>query len=54
MTDMDQASTTPVPSEIIQDERKAYETPTLTDFGSFSEITQGTFGGEGTDNTNYS
>lgn len=36
------------------DERKAYVTPTLTDFGSCAEITQGTFAGVGADNGVYS
>ena len=30
-----------IASEAAQSERKAYSTPTLTDFGSFAEITQG-------------
>ena len=51
---MDQASSTPVSTETIQDERKAYETPTLTDFGSFAEITQGPPGGLGPDSGIYS
>jgi len=37
---MDQATTFPTP-ETATTERKPYVTPTLTDFGSFSEITQG-------------
>ena len=35
---MDQISVT---QETPQPERKPYTTPTLTDFGSFAEITQG-------------
>ncbi|MDQ3280046.1 MAG: hypothetical protein M3Q69_01390 [Acidobacteriota bacterium] len=35
-------------------ERKPYVTPTLTDFGSCAEITQGTFLGSGPDNGAYS
>jgi hypothetical protein len=34
--------------------KKDYATPTLTDFGSFAEITQGTFAGVGADNVVYS
>lgn len=33
---------------------KEYVTPKLTDFGSFAEITQGTFAGVGADNGVYS
>jgi hypothetical protein len=36
------------------EERKSYTTPTLTDFGSCAEITQGTFAGVGADNGVYS
>ena len=32
---------TPAVQEPTADERKPYSTPTLTDFGSFAEITQG-------------
>ena len=35
-------------------DRKHYTAPTLQDFGSFSENTQGTFAGVGTDNSIYS
>ena len=35
-------------------ERKPYVTPTLIDFGSCAEITQGTFAGVGADNGIYS
>jgi hypothetical protein len=38
----------------IENTRKEYVTPSLTDFGSFSEITQGTFAGVGADNGVYS
>jgi len=34
--------------------RKEYVKPSLTDFGSFAEITQGTFAGVGADNGVYS
>jgi hypothetical protein len=34
-------TTNPVAQEATQSERKPYSTPTLTDFGSFAEITQG-------------
>lgn len=51
---MDQASTAPVSTETTNADRKPYVTPTLTDFGSFSEITQGTFAGVGADNAIYS
>lgn len=37
-----------------QTERKTYVVPTLIDFGSCAEITQGTFTGLGVDNANYS
>jgi hypothetical protein len=36
------------------DDRKSYVTPTLTDFGSCAEITQGTFAGVGADSGIYS
>ena len=51
---MDQASITPAATETVQSDRKPYVTPTLTDFGSFSEITQGTFAGVGADSGIYS
>jgi hypothetical protein len=51
---MDQNNNVPVSHDSVQAERKAYNTPTLTDFGSFAEITQGTFAGVGPDNTIYS
>lgn len=35
-------------------DRKPYVTPTLVDFGSCAEITQGTFAGVGADNGIYS
>jgi hypothetical protein len=35
-------------------ERKPYVTPSLTDFGSCAEITQGSFAGVGADNGVYS
>ena len=35
-------------------ERKPYVTPSLTDFGSCAEITQGTFINVGADNGTYS
>jgi hypothetical protein len=38
----------------IEEIRKEYVTPSLTDFGSFAEITQGTFAGVGVDNGVYS
>ncbi len=37
-----------------QTERKPYVAPTLTDFGSFADLTQGTFAGVGADNGIYS
>jgi len=37
-----------------ENDRKPYVTPTLTDFGSCAEITQGTFAGVGADNGVYS
>jgi hypothetical protein len=40
--------------DMVQLERKPYETPTMTDFGSVAEVTQGTFAGSGTDNAVYS
>lgn len=52
---MDQSSiATPVATETAQADRKTYVTPTLTDFGSFSEITQGSFAGVGADSGIYS
>jgi hypothetical protein len=50
---MDQTNT-PVSMDAVQTDRKAYNTPTLTDFGSFAEITQGTFAGVGPDSGVYS
>jgi hypothetical protein len=38
----------------IETERKQYVAPTLTDFGSCAELTQGTFAGVGVDNGVYS
>jgi hypothetical protein len=38
----------------IETERKPYVTPTLVDFGSCVELTQGTFAGVGVDNGVYS
>lgn len=35
-------------------DRKPYSTPTLADFGSCAELTQGTFAGVGPDNGIYS
>jgi hypothetical protein len=35
-------------------DRKPYVTPTLTDFGSCAELTQGTFAGVGVDSGIYS
>jgi hypothetical protein len=47
-------NTTQVPTqETAQAERKSYSTPTLTDFGSFAEITQGGFANVGADNGAY-
>jgi asparagine synthase (glutamine-hydrolysing) len=37
-----------------EETRKPYETPTLTDFGSCAELTQGTFAGVGADSGIYS
>jgi hypothetical protein len=37
-----------------ENERKPYSAPTLTDFGSCAEITQGTFAGVGLDSGVYS
>jgi hypothetical protein len=51
---MDQTTNTPVSHDSVQAERKAYNTPSLTDFGSFAEITQGTFAGTGPDGGFYS
>ncbi len=39
---------------VQETQRKAYATPTLIDFGSCAEITQGFSGTAGTDNTIYS
>jgi hypothetical protein len=38
----------------IEETRKEYVAPTLTDFGSFAEITQGAFANSGVDNGSYS
>lgn len=46
---MEQNNETPQPTE-----RKPYTSPTLTDFGSCAELTQGTFAGVGVDNGVYS
>lgn len=51
---MDHTTIALVPAETAQAERKTYHTPTLTDFGSFAELTHGTFAGGGTDNSIYS
>jgi hypothetical protein len=51
---MDQTTNAPVSHDTVQADRKAYNTPTLTDFGSFAEITQGTFAGLGPDSGIYS
>ena len=51
---MDVKTTDPVSSETAQAERKTYTTPTLTDFGSVTEITKGTFAGVGADSGIYS
>lgn len=47
-------TTNPIAPETAEAERKTYTTPTLTDFGSFAEITQGTFAGVGADAGIYS
>jgi hypothetical protein len=51
---MDHTTNAHVPAETAQTVRKTYNTPTLTDFGSFAELTHGTFSGGGVDNTVYS
>jgi hypothetical protein len=51
---MDQITTNPVVAETRHSERKPYQTPTLTDFGSFADITQGAAGAPAGDNTIYS
>lgn len=51
---MDQTSNTTAAPETAQNDRKPYVAPTLTDFGSFSEITQGTLAGVGADSGIYS
>lgn len=51
---MDRTMTAPISNEAAQTERKSYNTPTLTDFGSFAEITQGTLAGVGPDGGIYS
>ena len=38
---MDHTSNAPVAQETTPSDRKPYSTPTLTDFGSFAELTQG-------------
>jgi hypothetical protein len=51
---MDQINKAAVTPEPTQSERKAYETPALTDLGSFAELTQGSFVNTGVDNVTYS
>ena len=51
---MDQTTAPTVSTDTTSTERKSYVAPTLTDFGSFSEITQGTFAGVGADSGVYS
>lgn len=51
---MDHTTNAPVPTSAAQAERKAYNTPTLTDFGSFAELTHGTLAGIGPDSGVYS
>lgn len=51
---MDRTFEPTVNETLPQPERKPYATPTLTDFGSFAEITQGSVGTAGTDNVIYS
>jgi hypothetical protein len=51
---MDTNTAQPRTQEIAQCERKTYSTPTLTDFGSFAEITNGTLAGVGADSAVYS
>lgn len=43
-----------VVQEVVTNDRKAYTTPALVDFGSFAELTQGTLGGAGVDGGIYS
>jgi hypothetical protein len=51
---MDSKDTTTPSPEPLPTSRKPYDTPTLTDFGSCTELTQGTFAGVGADNAIYS
>jgi hypothetical protein len=51
---MDHTTDTLANEPSTQPERKPYSTPSLTDFGSFAEITQGATGTAGTDNVIYS
>jgi len=51
---MDHTTNDMISTETAQAERKTYSTPTLTDFGSFAEITQGFSGTAAVDNTLYS
>lgn len=44
----------PMNHEPVQQDRKPYSTPALTDFGSVAEVTQGTFAGVGPDSGIYS
>lgn len=48
---MEESSNT---APVQETDRKPYVTPTLIDFGSCAEITQGTFAGVGADNGIYS
>ena len=51
---MDQNNLSNTNEHGTQPERKPYITPTLTDFGSCAEITQGDAGTAGTDSVIYS
>jgi hypothetical protein len=51
---MDTNEKTPPSPEPLPTSRKPYEAPTLTDFGSCTELTQGTFAGVGLDLGIYS
>lgn len=51
---MDQTIKSTTNEHGTQPERKPYSTPSLTDLGSFAEITQGAVGASGADNVIYS
>lgn len=51
---MDQSPNATVSEQLTETTRKEYRTPTLTDFGSFAELTQASAAPSGTDSGVYS